>query len=111
PPGAASARMARAAASPGSPAAPPGALESTLRTCSTPCGDMPITSVKVPPRSIQNCQPGPGCEDDWLRVSIACIIRAYESGSQRDFHSTAAGGIPARGVLSRPGEWSLGAQD
>ena len=69
---------------PGSPPAPPGAIEGTLRTCSAPAGERPMTSVKVPPRSIQNCQPGAaGARADWLNVSIACIIRACERSSQR----------------------------
>ena len=34
--------------------------DSTLRTTSSPAGLQPTTSVKVPPRSIQNRQPGVG---------------------------------------------------
>ena len=32
--------------------------DNTLRMCSSPAGESPMTSVNVPPRSIQNCQPG-----------------------------------------------------
>src|SRR5579862_3290726 len=66
--GLASASIARAASRPGS-AAPPLPADGTLRTCSAPAGDTPITSVNVPPRSIQNCQAasGGGADaDPWL---------------------------------------------
>src|ERR1700724_1815463 len=108
------ARLAPAARKPGSPAAPPAGAEGTLRTCSSPPGERPMTSVNVPPRSIQNCQPA-ACTgrrpDDWLNVSIACIIRAYDSRPQRGAGHASARGFPPRGLCSRPGERALGAQD
>src|SRR5579862_7141843 len=71
--GVASARIARAASRPGSTVSPFPA-DGTLRTCSAPAGDTPMTSVNVPPRSIQNCQPasGGGADGDpWLELPIA----------------------------------------
>src|SRR5215470_9327097 len=108
----AAARIAATAASPGSPAPPLLATEGTLRTCSAPSGARPMTSVNVPPRSIQNCQPPRRASSDWLNVCIACIIRACErrSRQQRSGHARACD-VPACGVLSRQGERTLGAQD
>src|SRR2546429_4752881 len=82
----AAARIARTARKPGSSAAPPALAEGTLRTCSSPAGDRPMTSVNVPPRSTQNCQPAAragGRRGGLLNVSIACIIRAYERSEER----------------------------
>src|SRR6266480_6752148 len=107
-------RIARAAPRPGSPAAPPALAEGTLRTCSSPAGERPMTSVNVPPRSSQNGQPAAeraGGRDDWLNVSIACIIRAYDSSSQRRACHAGARGFPPCGLFSRPGERALGTQD
>src|ERR1700730_7745010 len=108
------ARIARAARKPGSPAAPAAGTEGTLRTCTPPPGERAMTSVNVPPRSIQNCQPAVGTgrrRDDWLNFSIACIIRAYEPRSQRRACHASARGLPPRGAPSGTGERALGAQD
>src|SRR5579863_5358002 len=108
----AAANRARAADSPGSLALPAGGADSTLRTCSAPSGETPMTSVKVPPRSIQNCQPlrATGWRGAWLRVSIDCIIRACHP-TQPPVTQARSHDRPPRGLLPWPGCRSLGPQD
>src|SRR5580658_177020 len=108
------ASSACAAFSPGSPPPGLGGTDNTLRTCSAPAGETAITSVKVPPRSIQNSQPARrcGCGGAWLTVSIACIIRACDPTAQ-PLRSRHAGSrdLPPRGVLAWPGGRAVGPQD
>ena len=69
-----SAAMARTAGSPGHS----GCTDSTLRTSSSPAGLQPTTSVKVPPRSTQNRQPG--------AAQAGCTGSAVVLKLQRHFH-------------------------